>query len=204
MENYYKILEVDTDASEETIEKVYKILVKKYHPDLKTGDEKKEAENKIKKINEAYSVLSDKFKRAEYDQLLNNNYIPVEKYNLIVEENNKLKQEINYLKNKTNYSQNNYNYQAKNYASFSNEAKTNVYQTPKPQTPHEPKETPKEKNNFLITIISVLLTILIIIVFLQIPFIKKIFVNFNFENIFFLIIIVIAFYYFFFNKNNKK
>lgn len=67
MKNYYEILEVNKKASKEVIEKAYKVLVKKYHPDLYTGDSKKYAENKIKEINEAYSVLTDEFMKEQYD-----------------------------------------------------------------------------------------------------------------------------------------
>ena len=48
MKNYYDLLEVSEKASPEVIEKAYKTLVKKYHPDLQPDDKKKEAEEKIK------------------------------------------------------------------------------------------------------------------------------------------------------------
>ena len=67
---WYEILEVSENASPEVIEKAYKVLVKKYHPDLQTGDEKAKAENKMKQINEAYAVLGDNIKRKEYDENL--------------------------------------------------------------------------------------------------------------------------------------
>lgn len=67
MKNYYEILEVNKKASKEVIEKAYKVLVKKYHPDLQTGTNKKYAEEKIKEINEAYSVLTDQFMKEQYD-----------------------------------------------------------------------------------------------------------------------------------------
>lgn len=67
MKNYYELLEVNKKASKEVIEKAYKVLVKKYHPDLYTGQKKKYAEEKIKEINEAYSVLTDEFMREQYD-----------------------------------------------------------------------------------------------------------------------------------------
>lgn len=63
----YEMLEVSENASPEVIEKAYKILVKKYHPDLQPANEKANAETKMKEINEAYSVLSDEQKRADYD-----------------------------------------------------------------------------------------------------------------------------------------
>lgn len=71
MKNFYEILEVNENASKEVIEKVYKVLAKKYHPDLqRTPDEKEKAEEKMKEINEAYSILSDIEKRRKYDMEL--------------------------------------------------------------------------------------------------------------------------------------
>lgn len=63
----YEVLEVSEKASDEVIEKAYKVLAKKYHPDLQTPENKKSAEEKMKKLNEAYSTLSNKEKKAEYD-----------------------------------------------------------------------------------------------------------------------------------------
>lgn len=69
--NLYEILEVSENASMETINKIYKIQAKKYHPDLQTNEaDKLKAEEKMKQINDAYSVLSDEQKRKEYDQKL--------------------------------------------------------------------------------------------------------------------------------------
>ena len=64
-EDYYQILGLKKDASEEDIKKAYRKLAMKYHPDHTKGD--KAAEEKFKKISEAYAVLSDKEKRKEYD-----------------------------------------------------------------------------------------------------------------------------------------
>ena len=64
-EDYYKILGVNKDASDGEIKKSYRKLAMKYHPDHTKGD--KNAEEKFKKISEAYAVLSDKDKRKEYD-----------------------------------------------------------------------------------------------------------------------------------------
>ncbi len=63
--NYYEILGVSKNATEEEIKAAYKKLVKQYHPDLHPGD--KLAAEKFKEINEANEVLSDKQKRAAYD-----------------------------------------------------------------------------------------------------------------------------------------
>lgn len=82
-ENYYEILEVSTKASPEIIKKAYITLVKKYHPDLQDDSKKEEYENKLKKINEAYEVLSDETKRKKYDlELENLRHIQSEQSNL--------------------------------------------------------------------------------------------------------------------------
>lgn len=67
MDNYYEILEVSKSASKEVIEKAYKVIVKRYHPDLQEESKKKIAEEKMKLINEAYEILSDDEKRKNYD-----------------------------------------------------------------------------------------------------------------------------------------
>jgi curved DNA-binding protein len=64
-EDYYQILGVKKEASQDEIKKAYRKLAMKYHPDHSKGD--KAAEEKFKKISEAYAVLSDKQKRKEYD-----------------------------------------------------------------------------------------------------------------------------------------
>lgn len=65
--DYYEILGVDRKASLEEIKKAYRNLAKKYHPDLNPNN-RKEAEEKFKEIAEAYEVLSDPQKRAQYDR----------------------------------------------------------------------------------------------------------------------------------------
>ena len=64
--DYYKILGVDRNASQEEIKKAYRRLAMQYHPDRNPGREK-EANEKFKEINEAYEVLGDPEKRRRYD-----------------------------------------------------------------------------------------------------------------------------------------
>lgn len=108
--NLYEILEVNENASEETINKIYKMQAKRYHPDLQhTDQEKQMAEEKMKKINEAYGILSNPQKRNEYDENLRNQRERVEAENRqkifdqAIRENqnniNNINQQDNYVQN---------------------------------------------------------------------------------------------------------
>ena len=63
--DYYELLGINRNASDDEIKKAYRKLAMKYHPDHTKGD--KDSEEKFKKISEAYAVLSDKEKRQQYD-----------------------------------------------------------------------------------------------------------------------------------------
>lgn len=91
LRNYYEILEVNPKASLETIQKIYKYHIKKWHPDLYQGEKKIEAEHKTKEFNEAYKVLSNSTSRSSYDEILKNA--------IVQEEIESLKQENENLKN---------------------------------------------------------------------------------------------------------
>lgn len=64
--DYYKILGVDEDADRKAIKTAYRRMARKYHPDV---SDDKDAEARFKEVSEAYEVLADETKRAEYDQL---------------------------------------------------------------------------------------------------------------------------------------
>ncbi len=76
--DYYEILGVSKDAAVDVIKKTYRKLAMKYHPDRATAEKRKESEEKFKEISEAYAVLSDQTKRAQYDRFghagINNQY----------------------------------------------------------------------------------------------------------------------------------
>lgn len=64
--NPYKVLGVDCSADKDEIRKAYRKLARKYHPDSNQGN--REAEEKFKEVNDAYTILSDERKRADYDR----------------------------------------------------------------------------------------------------------------------------------------
>lgn len=197
-ENYYDILEVNKNASQEIIDKAYKTLVKKYHPDLKEENLKNKFEEKIKKINEAYDILSDSEKRKNYNLFLKENEISTDNYNKLYNENIVLKKQLNDLNNellnlkniiytkKSNYSNN------KNDTSYnfnSQKINTNYYNN------LNNKNTPinyffnyfinilkKITKNFFAIFLTFLFIIIIFFILWNIPFTKNYLINFYNDN----------------------
>ena len=67
MKKYYEILQVHPKASTEVIEKAYRVLIKKYHPDMQSNGDNPESDKMARDINEAYKILSEPFLREQYD-----------------------------------------------------------------------------------------------------------------------------------------
>lgn len=195
--NYYEILEVDKNASPEVIEKAYKTLAKKYHPDLQADSSKKDAEIRMKLINEAYEVLSNPEKKREYDISLQKSTISEEDISSILEENQELHRKINNIQkqqeNVNNYDNitssvdntNTINTQYINYEQELEKARNKAYHDAYIQDLKNRgykiryKKTLKDYfRNFL----ALVITIFILFILWQIPFIQKFFKDMYNEN----------------------
>lgn len=191
MENYYKILEVDKDASQEIIDKAYKILVKKYHPDLQSDSQKSISENKIKKINEAYSVLSDPIKRENYNKQLLDTQVTIDEYNILANENLQLKKELYNIKSQLNDTSKYFN-NKNNSSSFN----------PQIQQPSKKYNYPKKHSIFkkiFMFLYCIFFTYLIIYIILQNPYIKEL-LNISYNSKILLPIVILILIIFLFNS----
>lgn len=148
MKNYYKILEVNENASQEIINKIFKIHIKKNHPDLFDGEEKLLMEEKVKEINEAYEILSDEEKRKKYDDELKQEQTDTNdnKTLILLEENKYLKellqkkeQLINDFLSNTNTEINNYENDIENFFNNENDINDNYDENNNFSTEYENK-----------------------------------------------------------------
>lgn len=207
MKNYYEILEINEKASQEVIEKVYKVLVKKYHPDLQENSgEKAKYEEKIKEINEAYEILSDEIKRKEYDARLELEKQKQESYSRKANISN------NVQSNSINYnSAPNSQYSNMNYNSANRQTSSNSYNEDLEQEQRKSQEQlekqfqqdyqnavnkayhdayiqdlknrgyrikyKKTKKDYLRSLIALLITIGILALIFQLPFVKNYFTD---------------------------
>ena len=205
--NYYEILEVNKNASPEIIEKAYKTLAKKYHPDLQSEENKQKGEEIFKQINEAYEVLSNSEKRKQYDITLEEKNPLNEQIEELYNENIDLKQQIyNMKKNNNSYNIKQYDREKVSQNNYSNtnqneefekrrrevEYYNNLNNTIK-QAYHDAyvqdlknrgykiryKKTWRERIKDLIALI---ITILIFLAILQIPVVQQFFISIYEEN----------------------
>ena len=195
MKNFYQILEINENASQEIIDKAYKVLVKKYHPDLQTtAEEKNKCEEKIKQINEAYETISNPDLRAKYDNMLQ------EEYNkkLQMQQEEKLKKQYQQQQNninmqnqtnqvkakQPNFSQNNQNNYSQNQQNIREEEYQRQYQNAINKAYHDAYiqdlknrgykiKYKKTFYDYIRSLISILITIGIIFLIVQIPVVKE-------------------------------
>lgn len=192
--NYYDILQVNKNASPEIIEKAYKILAKKYHPDLQTEENKKQSEEILKEINEAYEILSNPEKRKNYDTLLlehsqnsndvnyspneNNSTTYAQKQSLYQQELLRQQQEKQYqeqLKQEQELAYRRQVEQARQqayYDAYIQDLKNRGYKI----------RYKKSLKDYIKGFISILLVVLVLFIIFQIPFVKNYFINLYEQN----------------------
>lgn len=184
-QNYYEILEVNKNASPEIIKKAYTTLAKKYHPDLQNDDVKHLYEEKLKLINEAYETLSDEEKRKNYDLTI------VDDYAMLEENLSKLSKENEFLRNQYENSfteqKNSYN-EPTNNATSQNNYKEEQIRKAREQAYYDAYiqdlknrgyriKYKKEPKDYFKNFIALCLTLFILFMLYQLPFIKNFFVN---------------------------
>ncbi len=178
MKNYYEILEVDKNASEEVIEKAYKTLAKKYHPDLQNNSN---CQDKMRQINEAYEILSNDFKRREYDEKIKRQSVSIEEYNRIIQENNRLKKDLKRVANQREMSQNQERLEEMSIMQRYYEQKKKA--TKQPQMRYERKKTKISLEKIKKIVIYIAILIVIGLVLAIVPFTRKFFINLYNNNV---------------------
>lgn len=178
MKNYYEILEVDKNASEEVIEKAYKTLAKKYHPDLQNNSN---CQDKMRQINEAYEILSNDFKRREYDEKIKRQSVSIEEYNRIIQENNRLKKDLKRVVNQREMSQNQERLEEMSIMQRYYEQIKKA--TKQPQMRYERKKTKISLEKIKKIVIYIAILIGIGLVLAIVPFTRKFFINLYNNNV---------------------
>lgn len=188
MKNFYEILEINENASQEIVEKAYKVLVKKYHPDLQTDlEQKHQCEIKIKEINEAYETLSNNELRLAYDEKLKQEQYEklrsAVQYQVDKQQAQKVQPQATNINPNMNISNQNQQLNnerkidkqfEKDYRDAVNQAYQDAYVKQLKDMGYriKYKKTPKE---IIKTIIVITVTILIIFLILQLPPVKSFF-----------------------------
>ena len=178
MKNYHEILEVDKNASEEVIEKAYKTLAKKYHPDLQNNSD---CQDKMRQINEAYEILSNDFKRREYDEKIKRQSVSIEEYNRIIQENNRLKKDLKRVVNQRETSQNQGRLEEMSIMQRYYEQIKKA--TKQPQMRYERKKTKISLEKIKKIVIYIAILIGIGLVLAIVPFTRKFFINLYNNNV---------------------
>ena len=177
MKNYYELLEVNENASPEVIERAYKVLAKRYHPDVQPRDKAFLAEAEFKKIGEAYRVLSDPERRIIYD--FENGFAETEvsaeeKYNQLYYEQEKLKKELSSLKG-GNSSTQTHNEEVKPVKPLSISRFKSTFQSLAQGLYNETSKNNKDRSkNLKALFLTVAIMTLLVILFWNVPFLRNI------------------------------
>lgn len=171
MKNYYEILEVSENASYEIIEKAYRILAKKYHPDVWSNTKSYWAENKFKEITEAYQILSNPTLRKQYDMEIGLNISVNDKYNNLYSEQKRLEQEINNIKTQ------NYSAKLKGESNSSNSIflyLKDFVSSLKTLLRNEKNKSPEERSkDFKAIVLTIIIISILLFIFWKVPFLRK-------------------------------
>ena len=181
MRNYYEILEVSENASQEVIELAYKALVKKYHPDTQPQEKVAWAEAEFKQIQEAYFILSDPSLRAQYNLKLGIGSDVLKQYDNLYKENQKLKEEVNTLKTDNSKNSKWFFKKRKSKSMYNTSvlkelpSLNDMFKSIKTALTNE-KNKPKEERSkdLLAFILTIVIVGLIVFMFIKIPALNKI------------------------------
>lgn len=181
MKNYYEILEISENASPEIIEKSYRVLAKKYHPDIQPRDKLYWAEVNFKEITEAYQVLSNKTLKEEYDKKLKayilesqnygySQYAQQQNRNNAYSEYEDVETENATRKSKSKKKKSSINVLNAEILTSLKEIITNI-----PALIHEEAKKPKDERLKALKalILTIIIVSIIIFIFVKIPFLNK-------------------------------
>lgn len=186
--NYYDILQINKNASPEIVEKAYKVLAKKYHPDLQTEENKKKAEEILKEINEAYETLSNLEKKQAYDNsLLQEEHQAFEETRNpnTIDSNSDPKEDIRVKQQQELLYQHKLQQEKIYQEQLLQQARQKAYHDAYIQDLKNRGYKIRYKKTFkdyLKGLITLILSIFILLLICQIPFVKKFFINFYESN----------------------
>ena len=168
MKNYYEILEVSENASAEIIDRAYRVLAKKYHPDTWSNNTTY-AENKFKELTEAYKVLSDPVLRNAYNMQLNDTLRTQEYNNLHFKEQKKHKT-FNNVRQKKN---NQYN-DSETFSQSIASGMKSLFSSIKSVIKNEKLKSAEERSkDFKALILTIIIISVLLFIFLKVPFLRK-------------------------------
>ena len=176
--DYYAILGVEKTANDDELKKAYRKLAKKYHPDLQNNSD---CQDKMRQINEAYEILSNDFKRREYDEKIKRQSVSIEEYNRIIQENNRLKKDLKRVVNQREMSQNQGRLEEMSIMQRYYEQIKKA--TKQPQMRYERKKTKISLEKIKKIVIYIAILIGIGLVLAIVPFTRKFFINLYNNNV---------------------